>query len=111
MDLVCCTTKDAKRLMAFYRDVLGLVPTMVDDEGLGAEFTFADGSTFGVWNPGEESPGGVSVMFSVGNALEAVAAMRARGAQLTDPMETTVCFMSFGSDPDGNNFIIHQRKV
>jgi hypothetical protein len=37
--------------------------------------------------------------------------MRTRGAELSDPMETPVCFMSFGKDPEGNAYIIHQRKV
>lgn len=107
-DLVGCTVRDAKSSIAFYRDVLGMKPTMENE--LGAEFELADGSTFGVWQPGDEYPTGVGVMFSVADAKAAVEEMRARGAELSDPMETPVCFMSFGQDPEGNRFIIHQRK-
>lgn len=110
VDLVGCLVKDADRAVAFYRDVLGMVPTEIDDQGRGAEFTLADGSTFGVWRPDEDGKG-MTVMFAVGDAGEAVKVMRERGATLSDPMETPVCYMSFGSDPDGNGFIIHQRKT
>jgi hypothetical protein len=37
--------------------------------------------------------------------------LRERGAELSEPEETPVCFMSFGRDPDGNTVIIHQRKT
>jgi len=104
-------TGDPKRSIAFYRDILGIAPTAVDEEGRGAEFTLSDGSTFGVWKPdGGRSSGGI-VMFAVENATDAIAEMRKRGATLSDPMETPACFMSFGEDPDGNSFIIHQRKT
>jgi hypothetical protein len=37
--------------------------------------------------------------------------MRERGAMLSDPMETPVCFMAFGTDPEGHAYMIHQRKT
>ncbi len=49
-------------------------------------------------------------MFGVKDIKGAVDAMRSRGAELSEPMETPVCFMSFGKDPEGNPFMIHQRK-
>ncbi len=110
LDMAAYLVRDAERAIAFYRDVLGLTPTEVDKEGRGAEFTLADGSTFGVWKPEDGETGG-TVMFAVGDAQAAVARFRARGVELSDPMETPVCFMSFGTDPDGNGFIIHQRKA
>lgn len=110
MDMAGCIVSDPQRAIAFYRDVLGLQPTDLDEEGRGAEFTLADGSTFGVWNPGDGRTSGCAVMFAVGDAHAAVAEMRARGGQISDPMETPVCFMAFGADPDGNAFVIHQRK-
>jgi lactoylglutathione lyase len=111
LDLAAYLVKDPARSIAFYRDVLGLVPTAIDDEGRGAEFTLSDGSTFGVWRPdqAEHAPGGC-VMFAVGDAKAAVQRLRERGATVTDPEETPVCFMAFGQDPDGNGFCIHQRK-
>ena len=111
IDMCACLVSDPQRAIAFYRDVLGLEPTATDDQGRGAEFTLADGTTFGVWNNGEGSPpSGGFMMFAVDDARQATATLRARGVQLSDPMEGPVCIMSFGQDPDGNGFAIHQRK-
>jgi predicted enzyme related to lactoylglutathione lyase len=111
VDIFGPATTDAKRLIAFYRDVLGLVPTAIDDEQTGAEFELADGTTFGVWEPGEAKSGaGYSALFAVADINAAVARFRAAGAELSDPFETPVCFMSLGKDPDGNEFGVHQRK-
>lgn len=112
LDIAGVFVSDPARSIAFYRDVLGLTPTEVDRQGRGAEFTLADGSTFGVWRPdGMEPPlPGSSGLFAVADALAAVARIRARGATLSDPMETPVCFMAFGTDPEGHSYVIHQRK-
>ena len=111
MDLCAYLVKDPKRVMDFYRDVLGIIPTEIDEEGRGAEFTLGDGTTFGIWKPdGDENASGGAVMFAVENIQEAIAEFRGRGAEITEPQETPVCFMAFGSDPEGNGYIIHQRK-
>ncbi len=107
LDLSGYATKDARKAMAFYRDVLGLTPGEIDDEGRGIDFQLPDGTYFGLWN-GEGYSGGV--MFIVADAKAAVARIRANGAQISDPMESPVCHMAFGKDPDGNDYIIHQRK-
>jgi len=52
MDLSGYMVKDAARAIAFYRDVLGLEPAVVYPDNRGAEYEFADGSTFGLWNAG-----------------------------------------------------------
>ncbi len=108
--LSACLVSDPQRSIAFYRDVLGMTPTEIDDQGRGAEFTLADGSTFGVWNNGDGPPSGAAFMFAVDDAKAAVDELRSRGVGLSDVMESPVCFMAFGQDPDGNGFIIHQRK-
>jgi predicted enzyme related to lactoylglutathione lyase len=110
IDLSAYFTQDPQRSIAFYRDVLGMVPTELDDEGRGAEFTLADGSTFGVWKPDGPATGGC-VMLAVDDVTQAVAEFRARGAEFTDPDETPVCYMAIGKDPDGNTLIVHQRKT
>jgi predicted enzyme related to lactoylglutathione lyase len=110
VDLFGYFTSDPQRSIAFYRDVLGIAPTEITAEGRGAEFTFADGTTFGVYRP-DEPQSGAAVMFAVGDIDAALARFRERGAQLSEPRETPVCFMSFGVDPDGNTVIIHQRKT
>jgi predicted enzyme related to lactoylglutathione lyase len=112
IDLFGYLTGDASRAITFYRDVLGMTPTQLDENGRGAEFTLSDGSTFGVWkfDEGGKTSGGTA-MFAVGDVNAAVARFRDRGATLSDPIESAVCFMSFGEDPDGNGIVIHQRKV
>ena len=112
MDLCAYLVRDPKRVMDYYRDVLGIVPTDIDEQGRGAEFTLADGTTFGIWKPdGAENASGGAVMFAVDDIQEAIKEFRSRGAEITEPDETPVCFMAFGSDPEGNGYIIHQRKV
>jgi predicted enzyme related to lactoylglutathione lyase len=110
IDIAAYLVRDPQRQIAFYRDVLGMTPTMIDDQGRGAEFTLADGSTFGVWKPEDGETGG-AIMFAVDDAKRAVEHYRARGLQLSDVMESPVCLMAFGQDPEGNSIIIHQRKV
>jgi predicted enzyme related to lactoylglutathione lyase len=110
IDLTAYLVRDPDRAVAFYRDVLGMTPTAIDDQGRGAEFTLSDGSTFGVWKPDDAATGG-AIMFAVEDARAAVEYYRARGLGLSDVMESPVCFMAFGTDPEGNAIIIHQRKT
>ena len=109
LDLSYVLVTDVPRAIAFYRDTLGIEPTHIYESGKGAEFTLADGQTFGVWNPGSGKTG-AGVFFSVKNINEAIDEMRARGLQVSPPDETDVCFMAFAADPDGNGFALHQRK-
>ncbi len=111
MDLAAYLVRDPQGAIAFYRDVLGLTPTAVDPQGRGAEFTLADGSTFGVWRPDADADAkGGAVMFAVADVNAAIARLRERGAEISEPMESPVCFMAFGRDPEGNGYIVHQRK-
>jgi predicted enzyme related to lactoylglutathione lyase len=112
VDLFGCLVDDPVRAIAFYRDVLGMTPTSIDDQGRGAEFTLADGSTFGVWHGRDfGKTSGAAVMLAVDDVHAAVALFRERGAKLSDPIEGPVCLMAFGEDPDGNGVIIHHRKT
>jgi len=110
IDLAGYLVEDPQREVAFYRDVLGMTPTDVDEQGRGAEFELADGSTFGVWHMPNGQRGGF-VMFAVDDARAKAEELRARGITLTDITETPVCFMAWGPDPEGNGVIIHQRKA
>lgn len=109
IDLAGFLVADPLGEAAFYREVLGLVPSEVDEQGRGTEFTLSDGSAFGVWRVPEGTQAGF-VMFAVDDAKAKVDEMRARGANMEDVIETPVCFMSFTTDPDGNGVIVHQRK-
>ena len=104
VDLFGFTVRNKEKTVAFYRDVLGLDVTGEDERG--AEFTFSDGTTFGIWQPDSgEFPLGGGIMFAVPDAKAAVTELRRRGAELTDVMESPVCHMSIGSDPEGNRYI------
>jgi predicted enzyme related to lactoylglutathione lyase len=101
VDLLAYFTRDPQQSIAFYRDVLGMTPTEIDEKGRGAEFTLSDGSTFGVWQPDDGSTSGAAVMFAVKDIAEALPRLRERGAAFSEAEETPVCFMAFGRDlPD-----------
>jgi predicted enzyme related to lactoylglutathione lyase len=101
---------DPAKAIAFYRDVIGMVPTHVDPQGRGAEFTLADGATFGVWHIPDAKLGG-GFLFAVDDIHAAVTHYRAKGLEVSDVNEGPVCFMAFTQDPEGNQLIIHQRKT
>jgi predicted enzyme related to lactoylglutathione lyase len=113
IDIVTYLAQDGERAKAFYRDVLGL--NISSDYGpQGAEFELKDGATFGVWKmtDGSFRPGG-GIMFAVDDIKSAVAEFKGRGVPFEDDgaiEETPVCFMAFATDPEGNTFILHQRK-
>jgi len=113
IDITTYFTSDANRSLAFYRDVLGMTPTW-EAEGQGAEFTFEDGTTFGIWKPedsdGAAIPGG-GFMVAVDDPKAKVAELRGKGVQVSDVEDTPVCFMAFAKDPDGNSVILHKRKA
>jgi len=110
IDIAGYKVADPAKAIAFYRDVLGMVPTHVDEAGRGAEFTLSDGTTFGVWHiPGAELGGGL--LFAVDDINAAVTHYRSKGLEISDVSESPVCFMAFAQDPEGNGVIIHQRKA
>jgi predicted enzyme related to lactoylglutathione lyase len=113
IDLTGYLVKDTARALAFYRDVLGLEPTTLYSEGHGAEFELPDGTTFGLFNGGDEMPfrPGTGVMFAVDDFDAAVASAKAHGAPIAMESETPVCFMAMTEDSEGNAFIIHKRKT
>ena len=101
--------KDPQAMIAFYRDTLGMEPTEIDDLGRGAEFTLADGTTFGVWKTESGETGGFT-MLAVDDVEAAREAFASRGLQFSPADETPVCHMAFAKDPEGNAIIIHRRK-
>ncbi|HEX8806346.1 MAG TPA: VOC family protein [Candidatus Aquilonibacter sp.] len=110
IDLAGYLVEDPQAQIAFYRDVLGMTPTDIDDQGRGAEFDLADGQTFGVWRTPEVDKGGF-VMFAVNDVRAKAAELRSRDVEFSEVEDTPVCAMAFGLDPEGNCVVIHQRKV
>ena len=114
MDLSGYMVKDAQRAIAFYRDVLGLEPVKVYPDNRGAEYEFADGTTFGLWGGGgavmpfQPSNG---VLFAVDDLEGAVTALEARGIAIVTRLETPVCNMALINDTEGNIVTLHKRKT
>lgn len=114
MDLAGYMVKDsADEAIAFYRDVLGLEPSLVYPHGRGAEYELPDGSTFSLFGGG----GGVmpfqpgnGILFAVDDLNAAVEAVKSRGIPLLMERETPNCFMAMFEDPEGNSIFLHKRK-
>lgn len=113
IDLSAYMVKDAARAIGFYRDVLGLEPTMVYPENRGAEYELSDGTTFGLWNPGDVMPFQTSsgILFAVDDLAAAVEAVKARGIAVLMETETQVCFIAMIQDTEGNGVVLHKRKT
>lgn len=111
MDASYYTVKDLKRATKFYNDLLKMTPTLTFGENV-TEYTFPNGETFGLYQTEDWTPHG-GVLFAVDDIQSAVAEHKARGVKFDGDghiENTPVCFMAFGEDSEGNNFILHQRK-
>ncbi len=113
IDIVTYCAQDGERAKAFYRDTLGL-SVSTDYGPQGAEFGLKDGTTFGVWKmtDGPFRPSG-GIMFAVDDLKSAVNYYKSQGVAFENDgaiQESPVCSMAFASDPEGNTFILHQRK-
>jgi predicted enzyme related to lactoylglutathione lyase len=113
IDAVYYVVKDIGVQQKFYTTLLGAEPDMTWPDQL-AEWTFADGNSFGLYRTGDppEQRSG-SALFAVDDVVAAVADAKASGATFYDDGAITdipSCHMAFGEDPEGNQFILHKRK-
>ena len=97
-----CSTylvKDAARAKAFYQGKMGFEVTL-DYGAQGAEFTFPDNTTFGLWQMEDGSWSKCDgVMFNVDDVPKAVEFYKARGVKFADyTHDGTNCVMAFGED-------------
>lgn len=111
IDISTYLVKDVARAKAFYRDTLGFELTL-DYGDQGGEFTFDDGTTFGLWKMDDGTWSKCDgVMFAVDDVPKAVEYYRGRGVEIGEYLhEGENCTMAFGTDPEGNSFILHARK-
>ena len=108
VDFVAVPTRDAKRAIAWYRDVLEL-----------PESEYAEGEietpnvTLSFWNPEEQGepfvPNENGIALRVANVQDAVEELRAAGGEVVGIQDSGVCHMGFVKDPDGNVLILHRR--
>jgi catechol 2,3-dioxygenase-like lactoylglutathione lyase family enzyme len=109
VDFVTIPTRDVKRSVEFYRDVLGIP----ESEYQGAEIETPN-VTLAFWNPEEDGLEFQANQAGFGLRVENVAESRkeleAKGVEfLGDTVDTGVCRMGFFKDPDGNAVILHRR--
>ena len=103
--------QDLDRATSFYTALFGVPPT-TSCFGLFAEWEFPGGEAFGLYK-GEEFKPSDGIMFAVDDVPAAVAELRARGVKFGGDgyvEETPACHMAFGTDSEGNGFILHKRK-
>ncbi|MGA2393231.1 MAG: VOC family protein [Candidatus Lustribacter sp.] len=101
--------KDLDRAVAFYTALLGAPPTASYPNTF-AEWVFPGDEAFGLYM-GSQYEHCDGLMFGVDDVAAAVAELRARGVEFSGEIEETpVCHMAFGTDSEGNGFILHQRK-
>jgi catechol 2,3-dioxygenase-like lactoylglutathione lyase family enzyme len=111
VDATYYMTKDLGAAVAFYDALLGMKPTAHAPE-MFAEYTLADDASFGLYQSGAFYPGG-TIMFRVDDVAAFVAAARDNGLTCFGDghiEDTPSCYMAFGTDPDGNQFIVHKKK-
>ena len=106
-------TKDLGKSTAFYTSLFGSEPTLHVPQTV-SEWTFdSDDTSFGLYQPEDTSewyPSG-GILFHVDDLKAARAASESLGASFDEHQEETpMCYMAFGTDPEGNHFILHQRK-
>ena len=108
MDFVSIPTRDARRAVAFYRDVLELPESEYSDREIETP-----NLTLSFWNPEEQGeqfvPNENGIALRVGDVHEAVSELRAAGAEIIGIEDSGVCHMGFVKDPDGNVLILHRR--
>lgn len=112
IDATYYTVSDIDATTAFYTQLLGAEPAM--RQGPVSEWTFSDGSTFGLYQSAQAEKGSNgSALFAVPDVAAAVAKAKADGIHFHEDgavTDTPVCHMAFGEDSEGNQFILHARK-
>jgi predicted enzyme related to lactoylglutathione lyase len=117
VDFVSVPTTDLDAATEFYGTVLGLPRSSVYQRGgeapLGAEFEAGDltlsvivSETLGI----DFRPINVPIALHVDDIEAARAELESRGVSFrADTLDTSVCFMAFFEDPDGNALMLHHR--
>jgi predicted enzyme related to lactoylglutathione lyase len=103
--------KDFDRAVSFYSTMIGRPPPMLIPDTF-AEWEFKGGEAFGLYKSADYQHCD-GVMFAVDDVAAAVAELRARGVRFAGDgaiEETPACHMAFGTDSEGNGFILHKRK-
>ena len=112
IDATYYTVADINGVSTFYSKILGEPTTTW--EGRLVEWELADHNAFGLYGtPAKPSHRSGSVMFAVDDLDATIRDLRENGIRLEGDgaiSEGEHCRMAFGQDPEGNQFILHQRR-
>jgi predicted enzyme related to lactoylglutathione lyase len=105
--------RDVRKTRSFYQKLFGL-KRGEEWTDFWSEFAI-EPVAFCLNGPGKKAnrnwQGPPAIALAVADIHAAIAACRRRKVKvLMDPVETSVCWMSFIADPDGNRICLHQRK-
>ena len=115
VDFVMYCSQDPKKLRAWYQKIFGL---RKGDEwnAFWSEFR-TEPVSFCINGPNRTQKkdwdwaGTPAIAFAVDDIQAAAASCRKRKIRLLKgPIETSVCWMLFIADPEGNRIVLHQRK-
>ncbi len=109
---VAYSVRDVPAAIAFYRDVLGLEPGELFSEHW-AEFNLGS-ATFGIGNGeplGYEPGKSTGASFEVDDILAMRDRLAANGTTVSDVKDFPNCSACFVTDPEGNQFSLHQRRA
>jgi catechol 2,3-dioxygenase-like lactoylglutathione lyase family enzyme len=109
VDFISIPTRDAKRAIAWYRDVLGLAESTVTEGELETPNV-----TLSFWEPERDGlafvPNRAGFAIRVTNVAEARAELEAGGVKfVAETWDSGVCHFAAFRDPDGNTVIPHHR--
>jgi predicted enzyme related to lactoylglutathione lyase len=112
----CYAVTNLKRAREFYEGVLNLKPSSVFEKGdmgfveyeLGPH-TLAIGAGAEIFKPG---PTGATVALEVEDFDAAIASLKTKKVRFVlESYDGPACRMATIADPDGNQIVIHKRKV
>jgi predicted enzyme related to lactoylglutathione lyase len=112
IDAIYYSVADVPRAAAFYKGLLDVADTTWESEH-GAEWVLDDGSAFGVGKiPGAPHVPSGTVLFAVADLDALIPRVTDLGGKLNgDVRDLEPCRQQWCLDPDGNAFVLHQRKV
>jgi predicted enzyme related to lactoylglutathione lyase len=112
IDAIYFSVTDVPRASAFYAGLLDVKETTWENEH-GAEWILEDGSAFGVGRiPGAPHVPSGTVLFAVSNVEALIPKVTELGGKLNGEVhDLEPCRQQWCLDPDGNAFVLHQRKT
>jgi predicted enzyme related to lactoylglutathione lyase len=113
VDFIMYCTTNMRRTRAFYQKLFGFKRGH-EWNNFWSEFN-TEPMTLCLNGPGKNSKwdwqGPAAVALAVPNIHQAIKECRRRKVKvLIEPIETSVCWMAFIADPEGNRICLHQRK-